>query len=223
MKSFLNITRIKDLFLNILFPSYCLGCGIKNEILCDYCVQKIKITERETSKDILAMFDYQDPLIKKTIWELKYHNKSYLGEKLGQLLYEFFIEDISEIKISTPGRPIFVIPVPISRKKTRLRGYNQANSIARGFCHQSKDEILELKNQIVVKMIDTIPQAKITNRSKRLKNVQGVFKIKNKDIIKDRTIIVIDDVTTTGGTITEIIKILKKSGAKYVVGFAIAH
>ena len=56
-----------------------------------------------------------------------------------------------------------------------------------------------------------------------MENVRGVFEIKNPEIVKGRTIVVIDDVTTTGGTISEIIKILKKAGAKKVVGFAVAH
>ena len=85
------------------------------------------------------------------------------------------------------------------------------------------EEIFELKNHIVFKKIDTLPQAKITNRKRRLENVRGVFDIKNPENIKGKTIIIIDDVTTTGGTILEIMKILKKSGAKKVIGFAVAH
>jgi ComF family protein len=169
------------------------------------------------------MFDYQDIRIKDIIWKLKYHHKHYLGEKLGQLLYEFFIEDISDIKTHVTGRAILVIPVPISNNKIKSRGYNQANAIARGFCDMANNDILLFKKNIIIKRIDTIPQAKITNRKRRLENVRGVFEIKNPEIVKGRTIVVIDDVTTTGGTISEIIKILKKAGAKKVVGFAVAH
>jgi len=223
MKSRLYIKQIKNFLLDILFPTNCLSCQVKNEILCNNCVQKIKLAERETSENILAVFDYRDPIIKKAIWELKYHHKRYLGEKLGQLLYEFFIEDISEIKMNVSGRSVYVIPTPISNKKTKLRGYNQALAIAKGFCNSGESGTFELKNNIVVKKVDNLPQAKITNRKKRLENVRGVFEIKNPEIIKGRTIIIVDDVTTTGGTISEIIKILKKAGAKKVVGFAVAH
>ncbi|MEK7106073.1 MAG: phosphoribosyltransferase family protein, partial [Patescibacteria group bacterium] len=64
---------------------------------------------------------------------------------------------------------------------------------------------------------------RITNRNERLKNVKGVFEIKNPEVVKGRTIIIIDDVTTTGGTIKEILKLLKNSGAKKAVGFTVAH
>lgn len=223
MKLYSSVVQIKNFLLDILFPVKCLGCKMKNEILCGNCVFKIRLAERETDKNIIAMFDYRDTLVKKVIWELKYHHKRYLGEKLGQLLYEFLIEDISDMKIDVSGRSIYVIPVPISSKKTKVRGYNQALAIAKGFCNQREIGILELKDKVIIKKIDNIPQAKITNRKRRLENVRGVFDIKNKDIIKGRTIIVIDDVTTTGGTIMEVMKILKKSGAKKVIGFAVAH
>lgn len=223
MKLPLKVLSIKNFLLDILFPVNCLGCQVKNEILCNNCTGVIKLAERETGTDILAVFDYRDLVIKKAIWELKYHHKRYLGERLGQLLYEFLIEDISDLKTIVSGKAICVIPTPISNKKTKVRGYNQAQAIAKGFCAQAQSGTFELKNNIVFKKVDNLPQAKITNRKRRLENVRGVFAVKNPEMIKGRTIIVIDDVTTTGGTITEIMKILKSSGAKKVVGFAVAH
>ena len=219
----LYIKQIFNIFINILFPIRCLGCKNNDTILCEYCLSKIRFAERETDEQIRAVYDYRDPLIKKAIWELKYHHKRYIGEKLGELLYEYFMEDIEEMRIFTPGRPILVIPVPISKEKTKIRGYNQALFIAKGFCNKGGSNIFELKNNIVYKKINNIPQARITNRKRRLENVKGVFEIKNKEKVKGRTIIIIDDVTATGGTINEIIKILKKAGAKKVVGFVVAH
>lgn len=223
MKWCLYVKKIKNFLLETLFPTKCLGCEEKNEILCNNCLVKISLAERETEDNILAVFDYRDPIIKKAVWELKYHHKRYIGERLGQLLYEYMLEEISNIRVLVSGRPILVIPVPISNKKTKLRGYNQSLFIAKGFCDASEVGVFELKKDIIFKKINNIPQAKITNRKRRLENVRGVFDIKNEIVVKGRTIIVIDDVTTTGGTIGEIIKILKKSGAKKVIGFAVAH
>ena len=127
------------------------------------------------------------------------------------------------MRMDVLGRSIYVIPIPISNKKTKTRGYNQSMMIAKGFCNSEKSGALELKNGIVYKKIDTLPQAKITNKKRRLENVKGVFEIKNEEKIKGRTFIIIDDVVTTGGTMNEIMKILKKAGAKKVYGFAVAH
>jgi competence protein ComFC len=223
MKIYLYINKIKNLFLNLLFPNNCIGCNIKNEIFCFDCTKKINQSERKIDGNIMAVFNYKDTIIKKAIWELKYHNKRYLGEKLGELIYEYLIEDISEIKMVVSGRSIFVIPTPISKRKGKLRGYNQASMIARGFCNKGGINNFELKDNIIYKKIDTLPQAKITNRKRRLENVRGVFEIKDEKIIKGRTVILIDDVVTTGGTMMEMMKILKKAGAKKVYGFALAH
>ena len=223
MKTLSYVRQSVNLLLEMIFPTKCLGCAKNNEILCDKCLAQIRIAERETDNDILAAYDYRDPLIKKAIWELKYHHKHYLGEKLGQLLYDALIEDIGDMRVTTPGRAILLIPTPISKKKIKLRGYNQSLSITKGFRDSAPVGVFEIKDKIIYKTLDNIPQAKITNRKRRLENVKGVFDIKNPEAVKGRTIIVIDDVTTTGGTINEIMKVLKKSGAKKVVGFAVAH
>lgn len=223
MKSLASVNNIINFVLETLFPSKCLSCGKKNEILCDLCVSKIKPAERETEEKIFSVFDYRDPVIKKAIWELKYYKKKHTAERLGQLLHEFLLEEIANMRSINSGQAFCIIPVPISNKKTRLRGYNQSYAIAKSFCEHSDDKIFELKNNIITKEVETLPQARLKNRQDRLKNIKGVFGIKNKKEIKGRTIIIIDDVTTTGGTILEIMKILKQAGAKKVVGFTVAH
>ncbi len=218
-----TIKLITYWMLEIIFPSTCLGCKIKGEILCSNCIIKINRTEKETDSSIVAVFNYHDPLIKKVIWNLKYYHHPHLGQKLGEILHDELIEDISDIQVYTAGHPILVIPVPLSKSKNKKRGYNQAKKIAQGFCNKGGKEILLLKDNIVSKKSETIPQARITNRNRRLKNIQNSFQIKNLNEVRGQTIIVIDDVTTTGGTLNEIIKELKKAGATKVLGFAVAH
>lgn len=212
-----------NIFWEILFPSICLGCQIKGEILCSYCINRINRNDEKLDNDIIAIFKYHDPIVKKLIWNLKYYHHPYLGQKIGQILYDEILEEISEIKAYTMGSPIMIIPVPITKNKLKIRGYNQVEKIARGFCEKGEKELFVLKNDIIIKKIETIPQARIKNRSKRLQNIKNSFEIKNSAQIKGQTIIIIDDVTTTGGTLNEIIKILKKNGAKKVIGLALAH
>lgn len=209
--------------LDLLFPEKCFRCKKRGTSFCDACVSTIRPAQRETSTTIYALYDYRDPYIKKAIWDLKYHHMFNLGRTLGKLLYEGRIEEVADIRIYTEGQPICVIPVPMSPAKLSARGYNQAEIIAKGFVLRGEKDSLELKNNIVLKTIDTTPQARITNRNIRLRNIHNVFSIKNQEQIKGRAVIVVDDVTTTGGTLTEIMKLLRKSGAKKVVGFAVAH
>lgn len=218
-----QIKLLINWLMEIIYPSRCLGCRKKEEIFCQDCASKVSRNKKITENNIYALFNYQDPLIKRLIWNLKYYHHPNLGQRLGEILYEEFIEEIAEIKSYLIGQSIIVIPAPLSKNRTKTRGYNQAQKIALGFCSKSNLADFTLRDDIVFKKIETLPQAKINNREKRLKNIYGVFGLKNEKLIKGKTIIVIDDVTTTGGTIIEIMKILKEGGAQKVFGFTIAH
>lgn len=217
------IKNIKKTIIDLLFPIKCVGCGEKDKIICNNCLNKIPKAERETERNIIAVFDYRDTTIRKAIWELKYYHKKYIGRELGFLMYEALIEEISSLRSFSLGEPIILIPVPISSKKNKKRGYNQSLEIAKGFKKSGGEKIFEIKENIIYRKTDNNPQARISNRKERLKNVHNAFGIKNEEQIKNRIVIIIDDVTTTGGTITEIMKILNKHGVKKTIGMTVAH
>ncbi len=221
-KAIYNIKSLINSLLSLLFPSKCLGCEKRGIILCESCIDNFKLAERPTEERILSLYDYRDPIVKKAIWQLKYYHSPYLGRVLGKLIYDSFLEEINSLQMFSAGSPILVVPVPISHSKNKKRGYNQSEVIAKGFI-SANPNIFKIKKDIIYKKMNTIPQARIENRLKRLKNVKDSFIIKNSEAIKNKTVIVIDDVTTTGGTLLEIMKLLKKSGAKKIVGFTIAH
>lgn len=216
------VKKTSNFLLELFFPTKCIGCNKINEIICEKCLLGIKMTERETEKNIISVFDYRDPVLKKTIWHLKYHNQKYLGQKLGQIIYEYTKDEVADLKILSQGKSIIVIPVPVSRERLKERGYNQSELLALGFYKENQDN-LQFEKNLVVKKMETIHQAKITNKKVRLKNIGGSFSVNPKYNIKGRTIIIIDDVTTTGGTFLEISKVLRQAGAKKVMGFALAH
>jgi predicted amidophosphoribosyltransferase len=90
--------------------------------------------------------------------------------------------------------------------------------------HLSKaGEVLVLEKNVLVKIEDTEHQARIKDRNVRLKNLAGTFAVKNPELIAKKNIILIDDVTTTGATLNEARRTLKKSGARKVIAFTVAH
>lgn len=208
---------------DILFNERCLGCQARGSMLCSFCLSRIEEARFLPEKNIFAIFDYRNKILRDAIWELKYRHNHHLGKLFGKILYDLMLEKIYEIREFSPRNKIVVIPVPITRKKNNFRGYNQSLVIALAFCKSSVEKIFELRKNIIKKKINTIPQAKIKDRKERLKNVIGSFCVKRPELIKGRTVIVIDDVITTRATIREVMKILRKSGAKKVFGFAIAH
>ncbi len=145
---------------------------------------------------------------------------------MGEALYERTLEEISNIRIFGAGRPILIIPIPLSKTRMRERGYNQAELLAKAFIKNAEENVFELRTDILTKGKDTPPQARITNRNQRLQNIKGAFSFHknfNPNEIQGRTIIVVDDITTTGGTLTEAMQMFEKAGAKKVVGCAVAH
>lgn len=218
-----NLLMYKNYILDLFFPTYCIKCEKRGIELCKNCSIYFKYPNQENMDNIFACFEYQDPVIKKLLHSLKYYKKINIGLILGEYLYERLIEEIAELRMFSTGSQIVLIPVPLSHKRYKMRGYNQAEIIARGIIQNDKENVFILENKIITKIKDTLPQAKIKNRNTRLRNIVGCFAIENIEKVRGRTVIIVDDVTTTGGTINEVMKILKKAGAKKIVGFAVAH
>jgi ComF family protein len=115
-----------------------------------------------------------------------------------------------------------LIPIPISKKRYRERGYNQSLLVCKELIRIDKENF-DLESSVLIKNKETEHQARIKNRNERLKNIIGSFETKNENKIKNRNIILIDDITTTGATLNEAKKILKESGAKKIIAFTVAH
>lgn len=223
MKTSKSPNNIINILKDLLFPLKCLGCNKDGYFICPLCLEKIEKPKQELDKNIFSLFSYKNPVARKIIWELKYHYKYKLAEDLGQFLFDNSKEKLSLILKDSSTRPILIVPIPLSRKKRWRRGYNQSDYIARGFCSCVNSNLFLLEKRILFKNKNTSPQAKIKDREERLKNIQGVFFIKDKEKINGKTIIIIDDVVTTGGTIKEAMRVLKDNGAEKVYVLTLAH
>ncbi len=215
---------ILNTIFNLIFPVNCIICGKNGENLCLTCLASCPIAERETSKWVFPVFDYRHPAIKKSIWFLKYKGKKRLANIFAEILYGKILEELSDLILMENFYQAVLIPIPLAPKRKRERGFNQAELICQKLIKLDKDShTFELMNNILIKLKDTKHQAKIENRSERLKNIIGSFSLKNTNKIIGRNIILIDDVTTTGATLAEAHKILKQAGAKKIIAFTVAH
>lgn len=214
--------------LDIVFPINCVSCGKTGENLCLNCLAEAPTAERESANWIFPIFDYRHPPIKKALWLLKYKNKKSFAKIFAEILYGKIIEELSDLSLMENFRNIILIPIPLSPKRYRERGYNQAELICGKLIElDQKNNIFTLEKEILMKTKETEHQARIKNRNQRLKNVIGSFSIKNAEqnklLIKNRNIILIDDITTTGATLNEAKRILKQAGARKVIAFTVAH
>ena len=218
--------KFLDTIFDIVFPANCISCKRRGSNLCIKCLSDSPLAERESANWIFPLFDYRHPPIKKSIWLLKYKNKRALANVFAEIIYDKIIEELSELSVMKNFYEPVLVPIPLSSKRYRERGYNQAELICRELVNIDNlrhGVDMKMEKNILVKIKETEHQVKIKERGERLKNLSGSFSVKNEKLIKGKNIILIDDVTTTGATLNEARKTLKNFGAKKIIAFTVAH
>ena len=112
-----------------------------------------------------------------------------------------------------------VIPVPLHEKRLRKREFNQSALIAK---YLAASQGITVMLDCLVKIRDTMPQVGLSSRERR-KNIKGAFAINNRPLISGKDIVLVDDVVTTGATVRECSKVLKKAGARNIYVITLAH
>ncbi len=146
--------------------------------------------------------------LQKLIRGLKYHNQPDLAFYLAKFMAEYFVK-------ITDKNDFEVVPVPIYPKREKKRKYNHMNLVGEEFCKLTANEF---NKNLIQRIKDTKPQYKL-KRNERMQNLSNAFKV-NKEYYKGKTVLLIDDICTTGSTFEEMIKELNKNGITDVVCFA---
>lgn len=214
-----KLIQIKKLVLGLLFPEKCVGCGEKETVLCQKCLSSVPYAD-EADDSILAASCYKNETVKKAIWFLKYRGIKELAHPLAELIYERSLEELHFHLLGCPTPKWIIIPIPLSKKRLRRRGYNQAELIAKHLAKMLKSDIE--CDAGLRKTKETPTQVSIKDREKRLKNIKGAFVVKNSELIKNKNIILVDDVSTTGATLEEAVQVLQKSGAGKIISLVVA-
>lgn len=238
----MRFKKFKKHILDILFPIHCISCQKPDKWICRECLKKItlqqkqvcpicekiesqngqtcrKCKKRHTIDNMIICTDYKkSKLVKKAIHLHKYRFAKDIGISLGRIMQK----QIYHCSIPIPD---IIIPIPLHPKRLRWRGFNQSEvlsdylskNIAPGIHIESNKDILYRKKY-------TYPQANIQNYNQRKKNLEGVFEVsENKSLLKNKSVLLVDDVSTTGTTIFECAKILKKNGVKKVFAIVLAR
>ena len=186
----------------------CTRCGHPVFGVAQYCIDcKGTPCDYEHAR---APFLYEGQ-IKSILYKLKYSGAQYLSYALSAYLANEYI--INNFSCDA------CIPVPLCNKRLKERGYNQAYLLARDFCNNIK---IPLLSSTLIRIKDTPSQTQSSGRE-RAENMKGAFKVENKLSIKGKSILLIDDVYTSGATAMECASVLKRAGAKFVYVLCVAH
>ena len=234
-----TVTKIKNFFLELFFPKSCLGCKQPGTYLCRDCFNKIKLAQNnkcffcektvdkgkiciECRKEnwldrVICATEYKEPLTRDLIKTFKY---GYVKE-LANPLAELMIKTLDDLEFGFSNSDFVVVPIPLYKHRLHYRGFNQAELIAKELANHFQ---LPIETEILQRKASKTPQAKIKDIEKRKINIENVFAINPEfaEKIKGKTIILIDDVITTGATLVEAAKILKENKAKEVWAITIA-
>ena len=214
--------KILNQILDIIYPPVCGFCGKLNKnSLCNKCkirIEKNAIYKIEDYRETTSFFDEHlylfpyDGEIREEILNYKFNEKSYL--------YRTFLEFIKNSeKICTQIKKYDIImPIPISKKRMKQRGYNQSALIAKNL---AKTLNTEYKENVLVKIKDNKPQSEL-GQHERSANVKGVYNLKEPKKVYQKKILLVDDIYTTGSTANECAKILKENNANSVGIFTLA-
>jgi competence protein ComFC len=211
--------KIVDFF----FPHYCVGCKREGRLVCENCHERLVFQPSVVDDDIISLFNYENKIVKELLWRLKYKNNLEVAKVFGADLADYLFGEYEEkTALDVEKEKWVVVPAPIFWLRKNRRGYNQAEILAREITLAYPD-CFELRTDLVRKIKNTKPQVKCKSRRERLENLTNAFEVNLPADCVRRQFIILDDVTTTGSTLTEINKILKKAGAKKVRSVVIAH
>lgn len=209
--------------LDFVFPRICVGCGDWGFDLCPDCFNKIKVYRKKNIfpkpfNGVTAIFEYSG-IIEKIIKEIKFQ---FFYDKYAELI-ELALACLGEDKDFTQNfdSKMILVPVPLHPVRLRWRGFNQSELL--GKCLAKKLRI-KIAPRLLQRIKNTQAQS-LLKKEDRQENIEGAFIINPnfpRSIIHNSCFILFDDIWTTGATMIECAKVLKKNNAKFIWGITLA-
>lgn len=235
--------ELVDFIKDCLFPIFCLGCKKEGEWWCGDCVHKsffggefyCPVCHRKNSngkncfncqavsdlESVAAFFNYQEnKAVSELIKNFKYHFARDINTLWSQISQDFL--DSMWSAGNWPSADFAIIPIPLHSRRRRERGFNQANLIAQNIFEKLKKDHqgIDFDDHNLQRVKFTKQQAKL-NRQERLANLRDAFAWVGAKSPKN--VILVDDVFTSGATMQECARVLKKSGTEKVFGLVMAR
>lgn len=228
-------------FFDLLFPPACFGCAREGVWLCGECACTLRrepprcffcgvwtlSTQKRSAGHTCdscrvntsvsfygSPFSYRDPLMRELITRLKYHRMRPVAGLLGDCLAAY----VREFSIIIPQDAVLV-PIPLAQSRRRVRGFNQAELIAAAM---SRRLGVPMRLELIHRIKKGPPQVALSGAERR-DHMKNAFVAAKLPSIMPRTVILVDDVRTTGATIEDAARALKEAGVRSVWAITVAH
>jgi len=244
------LRSVFDSIAAVLLPSDCRVCGqplvrLSRIPVCDDCLQSLAPADVDACSvcgealgwsaatedaalcgvcrrahphfDFALSFGAYDGALRRLVHLLKYEQLRPAANVIGAKL----AEAIARRKLES-DTPILLVPVPLHRAKRRQRGFNQSEAIAHGALRRLDRSRFEMHAGNLRRVRATVSQTGLT-RHQRRENVRGAFVVASPERLRDRVVLLVDDVYTTGTTLNECARVLRKAGAKRVIVATVAR
>ena len=212
--------NIKERLLELFFPSRCAFCRRvtgNGKQLCRDCERKLPYTDADSEKQYFKNLAccvaplYYEGSVRQSLLRYKFGGSTANGAVYGKLMAKC----IDETDISCD----IITWVPLSRRRLRKRGYDQARILAEAVA----GELDVPCERLLTKIRDNPAQSGAGSIENRRKNVSGAYEAVNTASIENRRVLIIDDIVTTGSTLSECARVLKNAGAERVYAAAAAR
>lgn len=207
------MNRFFESLINLFFPPKCPFCGkVLDAVgICPMCEKDLPWLPEEqvvmTDKDLTCAAPlWYEGAVREALLRLKFRGGSALAEPFGELLARCAAERFG-------GEFDTVTWVPVSQKRLETRGYDQSRLLAEAVCRHWDTRPV----QLLVKVQDNPAQSGLQGEAARRANVLGVYDPADPELIRDRRILLIDDIHTTGATLSECVRVLRDNGADSVL------
>lgn len=221
------VVIIKDLFkdfVDLLFPRVCLGCNTillhQEEHLCMKCRLSLPKTNYHQYRDnpLHQKFVYE-PKVSRVTAFLHFHKGGVAQKIIHELKYRsnpdpavWLATSFARELKKSDWKPTIIIPIPIHKSKLKSRGYNQSELVAQAMATEME---VEMNSSLIVRHVKTTSQTR-KSKVERWVNIERVYTVNDAAYIANKSIMIVDDVLTTGATIGELVDLLVKSGASEI-------
>jgi len=240
-------SELENWLADFIFPFYCIGCEKSGIVFCQECQKKIplksfqvcplcektvtlrgevcqlckesEIFQKTCLEQLIVATSYNEKIVQKLIHLFKYNFVRSLDEPLGNILTKSLLKNLDFV-------PDLIVPVPLHPLRQRWRGFNQSALLAQKIAFQLSPPFeIPVEKELLKRTHYTLPQMKIKSQEKRRANLIDAFALEKKfqEKIRDKKILLIDDVCTTGATLFECSSLLASASAKKISAAVIAR